>query len=296
MRSKAYFATQLPTLVLALGMVSPSLRHDLIFTVLFFLTRILAHGIFIALYSSPFGRLHGALLYTPTGTPIVSLVPIIGLLSASPLHIIWFTGSVRGMIKRNRKSKRSQIVVEPVSPPSTIPTINVTSPALVDSAPTSPRKEKLKTILFLNRPTFVSLASSASSYLASGPPFPRPSQFPLRRPFLKPNTRAAVLAQSFEKDVRDFFERNVKLARTWKVMNDLEEMRVSLEEMRGNFPAGWAGNGLQGEDDIIKALEGRYVAEQTLHRLRERAGEGGEGLKRFGGRLRRRVGEAVMAL
>lgn len=78
-------------------------------------------------------------------------------------------------------------------------------------------------------------------------------------------------------------------------MNDLEEMRISLEEMRGNFQLR-GGNAFEGEDDIIKALERRYVAEQTLHRLRERAGEGGEGLKRFGGRLRRRVGEAVMAL
>lgn len=70
---------------------------------------------------------------------------------------------------------------------------------------------------------------------------------------------------------------------------------MSLEEIRGNFQLG--GNGaLENEDDIIKALERRYVAEQTLHRLRERAGEGGKGLRRFGGRLRRRVGDAVMAL
>ena len=288
----------MPTLVLALGMIFPSLRHDMIFTVLFFLTRILAHGLFIALYSSPFGRLHGALLYSPTGTPIVSLVPIIGLVSASPLHIIWFTGSVRGMLKRSRNSKRSKVVVGAASAvvtPAPIPTISITSPSTPLLPPSSPTTEKPKTFLFLNRPTFVSLASSATSYLASGPPFPRPSQFPIRRPFLKPNTRAAILAHTIEKDVRDFFDRNVKIARAWKVVNDLEEMRMSLEEIRGNFQLG--GNGaLENEDDIIKALERRYVAEQTLHRLRERAGEGGKGLRRFGGRLRRRVGDAVMAL
>lgn len=290
-----------PTLVLSVGMMFPAARNDSLFTALFFFTRIALHAVFICLYSSPYGRLNGARLYDATGEPIQSLVPIIGLCMAAPLHIIWFTNSVKGNLKRRRIAQRA-LVEQTSAFESTFRTDVVQVDDIVhESGVTKEQAAPRVPYLNLHRPRFVSLASF---YLPSAPPFRRPFLSARRAVNGRRHRSASEIAQSLEKDVRDFFERNVKLAREWKLVNDLEEYRQqfpkdwqSLVEANINYTTFWDNSGTdQLEEDVIKALDVRFGTEQSIRRLRARAGQGGEGLKRFGGDLRRRVGEAVMAL
>ncbi|KAL8279361.1 hypothetical protein RQP46_008173 [Phenoliferia psychrophenolica] len=97
---------ELPTFILALAMLVPATRSDALFSTVFFLTRIAFHAVLIAFYSTTYGRLHGTQTFIPlTTTPVPSLVPALALLAAAPLHISWFTSSIRGQLKRARRAR-----------------------------------------------------------------------------------------------------------------------------------------------------------------------------------------------
>ncbi|KAI5476398.1 hypothetical protein MNV49_007776 [Pseudohyphozyma bogoriensis] len=93
---------EVPTLILAVSMLFPQTRSDMLFTSVFFITRIAFHSVLLTLFITPHGYLYGTSTYTPSGLPIGSYVPFLALSAAAPLHITWFSSSVRGMLKRRR--------------------------------------------------------------------------------------------------------------------------------------------------------------------------------------------------
>lgn len=108
-------------------MLVPSTRSDLLFTTLFFLTRIAFHALLrtsshpapqrpltpraVILFSTPYGRTHGTQTFSPSGTPLPSLLPIIGLLLAAPLHITWFLSSLRPLLRRRAAAPPSPFLL-----------------------------------------------------------------------------------------------------------------------------------------------------------------------------------------
>lgn len=141
-----------------------------------------------------------------------SLVPAVALLAAAPLHISWFTASVRGQLKRARQARAAV-------PSSTAPPL---SPFLL------PARAHLL---------------SASSYFTAHLPslsLPAPSRASLAS--LRPPRHP------FARDVREFFAASSR-----------------------------------DENDVLR------VVGATPGAMRMRAGQRGEDLKRFGGRIRRRV-------
>lgn len=249
-------------------MIHPSLRHDLLFSVLFFVTRIAYHAGIIVLYTTPYGRLHGALKYDALGGAVGSWVPMVGLWAASPLHVIWFTNSCRGQIKRARKAHAEQLRLAIER--------KVRDQEVARPVPDSGAEDH-KTYLLFNRPRLV-------SYL------PRPPHIALR-----------PRGHSFETEVRDYFSNNARLARVWRanLVAEVEELRVQLPvgliAMLSSVKVDERG---EVEGDVVKILNSRGLEgrQESIRRLRERAEEEVEELRRFGGMLRRRVGQAVMAL
>ncbi|KZS87386.1 hypothetical protein SISNIDRAFT_419681, partial [Sistotremastrum niveocremeum HHB9708] len=81
---------ELPTFLLAIATLHPILRNNTLFALTFFGTRILLHLTLIALFVLPSGRavVDGA------------WAPSVLLTLAFPMHCVWFTGSVKGFIKR----------------------------------------------------------------------------------------------------------------------------------------------------------------------------------------------------
>ncbi|KAN0082344.1 hypothetical protein V8E55_008139 [Tylopilus felleus] len=114
---------EIPTFVLALGSIMPRLRSDVFFAVCFFTTRIAFH---IALCSS--------LVIQRNEVTNGSLGPAIIMACIFPLHAYWFTGCLKGFIKRAE-------VVEKSVPATKVPTNAVSSPGrpitLSISAPVS---------------------------------------------------------------------------------------------------------------------------------------------------------------
>jgi hypothetical protein len=74
---------QLPTFILSLSMISARLRSDLVFVVVFFLTRIIFHTVLIVAYALPSGVRNGTL----SGQS--AYLPAVFLSCAMPLHL-WF--------------------------------------------------------------------------------------------------------------------------------------------------------------------------------------------------------------
>ncbi|KAJ7220848.1 hypothetical protein GGX14DRAFT_676218, partial [Mycena pura] len=77
---------ELPTFLLGLGTVVPRLRSDRLFAIVFFLTRIVFHILLIGAYAR--------------AAPGGSHVPSALLLTAFPLHALWFANFVRGYLRR----------------------------------------------------------------------------------------------------------------------------------------------------------------------------------------------------
>ncbi|KAJ7255679.1 hypothetical protein C8J57DRAFT_1437074 [Mycena rebaudengoi] len=83
---------ELPTLLLGLMTLLPSLRSNTLFALVFFATRILFHLVLLASYALPAHR------------PAGSLFPALILASVFPLHAMWFVGCVQGFLRRFKAS------------------------------------------------------------------------------------------------------------------------------------------------------------------------------------------------
>lgn len=89
-------AMELPTFILAIGSINPYLRSDRLFAASFFTTRILFHIILIMSYLFP--------EYAPGDTRVPGYI----LMCIFPLHAWWFTGCIKGFIRR-AKAKNSNV-------------------------------------------------------------------------------------------------------------------------------------------------------------------------------------------
>lgn len=149
-------------------MLVPSTRSDIVFSTLFFLTRIAFHVVLstpppasplfprtltnslltlVGCYATPYGRLHGTSTFLPSSTtPISSLVPVLSLCAAAPLHLTWFANSLRGQIRRARRAASTPLA-SPILPPVPASTVPPLSPFLL--------------------PARHHLVATASSYLSS---------------------------------------------------------------------------------------------------------------------------------
>ncbi|CAE6451718.1 unnamed protein product [Rhizoctonia solani] len=115
---------EIPTLLLALGSLDQCLRSDYLFAGVFFSTRILLHVALIVAYAGVYFReasgvprhfevsfptiseTNQTLTNTQNATAPKSLdspLPALFLLAAFPMHYMWFTGCVRGILRRRVK-------------------------------------------------------------------------------------------------------------------------------------------------------------------------------------------------
>lgn len=101
---------ELPTVALASAFLFPQLRCDELFLGLFFVTRICLHAVLMALFSTPHGIEFGTSTYTLSGQAVPSYTPIIGLCLAAPLHLSWFSSSLRGYLKRRHTQPPSPLL------------------------------------------------------------------------------------------------------------------------------------------------------------------------------------------
>ncbi|KDE03932.1 hypothetical protein MVLG_05624 [Microbotryum lychnidis-dioicae p1A1 Lamole] len=240
---------ELPTAVLALSMLVPRTRSDLVFTSLFFLTRILYHVILIAVYASKHGVAYSS------GLDIVdpTYIPLVGVILAAPLHVLWFSSALVGMLKRSKKARSVAMV-----PATATSAVDQSRTSITDAT----KAEALTASkVVAQRPKLVSLASS---YLSSPRPFLH-VRTPLPNPIASTRPLPSHSRRHLEREVRDFF----------------------LQARRDLLPLG-AQNWLQrDENDILKA----QVLGPSLNLVRLQAGRlsatGRADVRRFGGKVRR---------
>ncbi|KAF9261638.1 hypothetical protein L218DRAFT_961125 [Marasmius fiardii PR-910] len=91
---------EFPTFILGLSILVPKTRSNVIFAVIFFLTRILFHIILAVSYALSDVRNH-----VSGGSFAISGI----LLGVLPLHISWFVGCIKGFAKRAKKSKEAKL-------------------------------------------------------------------------------------------------------------------------------------------------------------------------------------------
>lgn len=92
---------EIPTFVLAIATIYPHLRSDVLFAATFFLTRILLH---VRLGFSFF--LHRARVTDGSMGPGIIMACIF------PLHAFWFSGCVKGFVKRSQQGKKKKRVAD----------------------------------------------------------------------------------------------------------------------------------------------------------------------------------------
>lgn len=303
---------ELPTFVLALNFMIPATRSDELFNTLFFLTRILFHGVLIGLYSTSHGRLHGTGITAVLEGRVVGvhhLMPVLSLLAAAPLHIQWFTGSMKGMFKRRRASRRAAALVTAI--PAFVDAAVVSAPAprpiLASFASRLPQLPHLPHLPQL--PILPTIPLSSASRLA----FPQ-TMTEKRHRSLHPSSRTTtggrnnligrgtasaprlVRHNSFEREVRDYFRiASEQASLAWNERRAqfqeltpfaLQLLNQTLPTLPGEAPGDERGQ-LLGRGSSVRALF-TPPRGMTLQEMRMRAGQGGAELQRFGGRMRRR--------
>lgn len=108
---------ELPNFHLALGTLFPRLRHDATFLALFFLIRIGFHAYLIGASVLPSNReLMGG-----------SWVPLVLLVMAMPMHVLWFVGGLRGYLKRRQRKRIAAATKQQVQAPAPQHIVTMTS-------------------------------------------------------------------------------------------------------------------------------------------------------------------------
>ncbi|GLB40860.1 hypothetical protein LshimejAT787_0900750 [Lyophyllum shimeji] len=90
---------EIPTFILGITILYPRLRSNVLFAVSFFMTRISLHVVLAISYLFKDNRTHA------TGG---SYVPSMLLAGIFPLHAMWFTGCIKGFIRRARQKAACQ--------------------------------------------------------------------------------------------------------------------------------------------------------------------------------------------
>lgn len=91
---------QIPTFVLASASISPRLRSNAVFATSFFLTRIVLHAAFgVSLIARRAQVTNG------------SLGPGIIMACIFPLHVFWFSGSVKNFFKQSESKPETRVAV-----------------------------------------------------------------------------------------------------------------------------------------------------------------------------------------
>ncbi|KZO94339.1 hypothetical protein CALVIDRAFT_565703 [Calocera viscosa TUFC12733] len=158
---------ELPTHHLAIATLEPWLRNDYVFAGLFFLLRVAFHILLIAQFCLPSVRI-GVMGGKPG---LGQWGPAVFLSLALPMHVIWFHGCVKGILRRQKK-KREAAKAALVAQPSSEEAVS-TEPVPVGTQ--TPGAEKL-------------LAFSPSAARAIGLPTPglTPHTSPALRPLSSP--------------------------------------------------------------------------------------------------------------
>ncbi|KAI6105937.1 hypothetical protein EDD16DRAFT_223816 [Pisolithus croceorrhizus] len=92
---------EIPTFVLAIAALNPNLRSDVLFATTFFLTRIALHV-----------RLGLSFFLQRARVTEGSMGPGILMACIFPLHAFWFSGCVKGFVKRNQQGKKKKRVAD----------------------------------------------------------------------------------------------------------------------------------------------------------------------------------------
>lgn len=110
---------QVPTCLLAAGVIWPALRNDFIFVSLFGLLRLVLHSTLLLLYATPHGR--ASISATAhAGWFNDQWLPVLAMTGALVLHVHWFKGALRGLKARRRR--QAAIASAKPSPTSAAPT------------------------------------------------------------------------------------------------------------------------------------------------------------------------------
>ncbi|KAL0071114.1 hypothetical protein AAF712_001672 [Marasmius tenuissimus] len=91
---------EFPTFILGLSILAPKTRSNVLFAVVFFLTRILFHIILAITYALPDVRQH-----VTRGSFAISGI----LLGVLPLHVSWFVGCLKGFVRRAKKAREAKL-------------------------------------------------------------------------------------------------------------------------------------------------------------------------------------------
>ena len=124
---------ELPTFHLAISILHPKLRHNILFAATFFTTRIAFH---VVLFISYFSKA------TRTKAVGGSFVPA-GLFAAIfPLHVQWFTGCIKGFIRRSKARREPALLAQSTSdePKLVQVIVQLENPGLASLAPELPLK------------------------------------------------------------------------------------------------------------------------------------------------------------
>ncbi|CAE6494064.1 unnamed protein product [Rhizoctonia solani] len=123
---------EIPTMLLALGSLNPRWRSDYLFATVFFSTRILLHLVLIVAYAGVYflkaGNMPGDFEAISANLPtnlesnrtfteaqntqvsksLDSPLPALFFLAAFPMHCMWFTGCVRGILRRRVMANKTK--------------------------------------------------------------------------------------------------------------------------------------------------------------------------------------------
>ncbi|KAI6019160.1 hypothetical protein EDC04DRAFT_429247 [Pisolithus marmoratus] len=133
---------EIPTFVLAIATINPNLRSDVLFATTFFLTRIALHI-----------RLGLSFFLQRARVTEGSMGPGIIMACILPLHAFWFSGCVKGFVKRSQQGKKKKRTVdgngvaatkrEHSSIPNGIPTTTPSTSPHTSAFASSPRPSTL---------------------------------------------------------------------------------------------------------------------------------------------------------
>lgn len=130
---------ELPTFHLAISVLHPRLRHNILFAAMFFATRIAFHvGLFISYFSKA----------TRTKAVGGSFVPASLFAAIFPLHVQWFTGCIKGFIRRSKARREAALLAQSTSdePKLVEVVVQPENPGLASPAPELPRKGTTSTL------------------------------------------------------------------------------------------------------------------------------------------------------